>query len=195
MSDKDLRDVAKDVRDIIADEVEAWADDGTGDLAALRDLARRLREVEAEQNDINAVRDGLVDLLSECTGDDGATLKALDALSADVRDLALSVGIVPTGQETAHELVELVGRWIDGAVDKVTMTRDEWLRGLDHDDRCETVGDILEQIVFDCITHGQDMGPCGMTDETGADVGMLLTAMLLDQWQRWILDATIGVAR
>lgn len=41
MSDKDLRDVA--------DEVEAWADDGAGDLAALRDLARRLREVEAEQ--------------------------------------------------------------------------------------------------------------------------------------------------
>lgn len=77
----------------------------------------------------------------------------------------------------------------------VTMTRDEWLQGLNHDDRCETVGDILEQIVFDCITHGQDMGPCGMTDETGQDVGMLLTAMLLDQWQQWILDATREVVR
>ena len=94
MSDKDLRDVA--------DEVEAWADDGAGDLAALRDLARRLREV---------------DLPGERAGDGGATLRALDDLAAGVRDLALSAGIVVTGQETAHELVELVGRWIDGAVE------------------------------------------------------------------------------
>jgi len=86
----------------ITNEVEAWADDGAGDLAALRDLARRLREVEVP---------------GERAGDGGATLRALDDLAAGVRDLALSAGIVVTGQEPAHELAELVGRWIDGAVE------------------------------------------------------------------------------
>lgn len=115
-------------------------------------------------------------------------------------ELRERLAVLDNRRESMHyggSITDELRDWLQGKdhLQVVTMTRDEWLQGLNHDDQCETVGDILEQIVFDCITHGQDMGPCGMTDETGQDVGMLLTAMLLDQWQQWILDATREVVR
>lgn len=38
---------------------------------------------------------------------------------------------------------------------------ERWVESLNHKDECRTLHDVVEQIAYDCIVHGGDMGPNG----------------------------------
>lgn len=78
------------------------------------------------------------------------------------------------------------------------MENDEWrawVNSLDHvgysGDRTKTgvtcLRDMIEQIMYDAIEHGGDMGPNGNTYE-GVDEGMVLTSSLIDGYETTIRE-------
>ena len=59
----------------------------------------------------------------------------------------------------------------------------KWLESLRHDE-VKTIGDAVEQLMYESIEHGGDMGPNGNT-YNGIDEGDVLTAGFINKWIEW----------
>ena len=58
---------------------------------------------------------------------------------------------------------------------------ERWVESLNHKDECRTLRDVVEQIAYDCIVHGGDMGPNGNVCEM-VDEGIVMTDGLFDSY-------------
>ena len=57
---------------------------------------------------------------------------------------------------------------------------EQWLDGLKHDE-IKTIGDAVQQLMYESIEHGGDMGPNGNT-YGGVDEGEVLTLGFINDW-------------
>lgn len=57
---------------------------------------------------------------------------------------------------------------------------EQWLNGLKHDE-IKTIGDAVQQLMYESIEHGGDMGPNGNT-YGGVDEGEVLTLGFINDW-------------
>ena len=64
----------------------------------------------------------------------------------------------------------------------------KWLESLRHDE-VKTIGDAVEQLMYEAIEFGGDMGPNGNT-YNGIDEGDVLTAGFINEWIERITDVT-----
>ena len=67
-------------------------------------------------------------------------------------------------------------------IDKTHTAWREWVDGLDHGDDCETTMDVIEQMAFDLLEHGGDMGPNGNVLD-GVDEGDVLTTRFFEGYR------------
>ncbi len=64
----------------------------------------------------------------------------------------------------------------------------KWLESLRHDE-VKTLGDAVEQLMYEAIEHGGDMGPNGNV-WNGVDEGDVLTVGFINEWVERIADVT-----
>lgn len=70
----------------------------------------------------------------------------------------------------------------------MTDTWQRWLESLRHTE-VKTVEDAVEQLMYESIEYGGDMGPNGNTCN-GIDEGDVLTSGFIDEWVRRFADIT-----
>lgn len=76
-----------------------------------------------------------------------------------------------------------------GAIPRPNPTWERWLKSLKHDE-VKTIGDAVEQLMYEAIEFGGDMGPNGNV-YNGIDEGDVLTAGFINEWVEKF-DATLG---
>ena len=66
-----------------------------------------------------------------------------------------------------------------------------WVDGLDHDGNCKTTMDVIEQMAYEFIEHGGDMGPNGNVWE-GVDEGMEMTRSMFESYERQLIESVVS---
>lgn len=102
---------------------------------------------------------------------DGEPCTALEGAD-DIPDGKLSVQALLTPEQVVEATLGR-GTW-------VSPTWERWYKSLRHDE-IKSIGDAVEQLMYEVIEFGGDMGPNGNTCE-GIDEGDVLTSGFINEW-------------
>lgn len=147
-------------------------------MTATEELRRLLDERGVEHQDATPdILRGATNWVTKAWLDDGRWFVAIETQKHDFT-------IELYGYTSAQAIDATLGRepWVNP-------TWERWHKSLKHDE-IKSIGDAVEQLMYEAIEFGGDMGPNGNT-YNGIDEGDVLTSGFINEWIAWF-ESTLG---